>query len=103
MTEIAWFQQLRRGIILGTTLMTRFEELSRIQAAIEHGDEPELGWALEYCQMRLRIATRKDQAKYWRGIGRDVTNAVRSVAPQTDSECYGLWVLKKSLRLAVEN
>jgi len=59
--------------------MTRFKELARIQAAIEHKNESELRWAAEYCQMRLRVATRKDHAEYWRGVEREVT-ALRSVA-----------------------
>jgi hypothetical protein len=63
--------------------MTRFKELARIQAAIKHRNESELRWAIEYCQMRLRIATRKDHAKYWCGIERDVADALRSLAPPT--------------------
>ena len=47
--------------------MTRFKELARI-----HRSESELRWAVEYCQMRLRITTRKDHEKYWRGIQREV-------------------------------
>ena len=61
--------------------MTRFKELARIQAAIKQRNEPELRWAVEYCQMRLRIATRKDHARYWRSIERAVTDVLRSVAP----------------------
>ena len=63
--------------------MTRFKELARIQAAIRHRNESELRWAVEYCQMGLRIATRKDHAKYWRGIERDVTGALRSIGPHS--------------------
>ena len=58
--------------------MTRFKELARIQAAVKHRNESELRWAVEYCQMRLRIATRKDHDKYWRGIQREVMDALRS-------------------------
>jgi len=58
--------------------MTRFKELARIQAAIKHRNESELRWAVEYCQMRLRIATREDHEKYWRGIQREVTDALHS-------------------------
>ena len=63
--------------------MTRFKELARIQAAIKHRNESELRWAFDYCQMRLRIATRKDHAKYWRDIEREVMDALRSLAPST--------------------
>jgi hypothetical protein len=61
--------------------MTRFKELARIQAAVKHKNESELRWAVEYCHMRIRIATRKDHAKYWRGIEREVMDALRAVAP----------------------
>lgn len=80
LSVMACFQQLRGSIMLWTVLMTRFKELARIQAAINHKNEPELRWAVEYCQMRVRIATRKDHAKYWSGIERDVTDALRSLA-----------------------
>jgi hypothetical protein len=60
--------------------MTRFKELARIQAAIKHRNESELRWAVEYCQMRLRMATRKDHTKYWRNMEREVTNTLRSLA-----------------------
>ncbi len=63
--------------------MTRFKELRRIQAAIKYRNESELRWAVEYCQMRLRLATRKDHAKYWRGIKREVTKGLHSVAIPT--------------------
>jgi hypothetical protein len=44
---------------------TRFKELKRIEAAIEHRDGAELQWALGYCKMRLGIVPRKDHQKYW--------------------------------------
>jgi len=56
--------------------MTRFNELKRIESAIEHRDQPELRWAAGYCAMRLRIATRKDHQKYWRRIQRAVQVAI---------------------------
>jgi hypothetical protein len=61
--------------------MTRFKELSRIQAAIKHRNESELQWAAEYCQMRLRTAARKEHSKYWHGIQREVEDALRAIAP----------------------
>jgi len=63
--------------------MTRFKEFARIQAAIKYRDESELRWAAEYCQMRLRIVTRKDHTKHWRNIERDVTDTLRSLASPT--------------------
>ena len=38
--------------------MTRFKELRRIEAAIEHRNQAELRWAADYCRMRIRIAPR---------------------------------------------
>jgi iron uptake system EfeUOB component EfeO/EfeM len=67
----------------GATFMTRFKELARIQAAIKHRNESELQWAVEYCQMRLRIATRKDHTKHWRSIEREVKDALRTLAAPT--------------------
>ena len=61
--------------------MTRFKELARIRAAIKLRNEPELRWAVEYCQMRLKIATREDQVNYWRGIQHEVSDALHSTAP----------------------
>jgi len=58
--------------------MTRFKELARIQAAIRHRNESELRWAVEYCRMRERVATGKDDAKYWSSIEREVTNMLGS-------------------------
>jgi len=52
--------------------MTRFEELRRIQRAIEHKDQSDLRWALEYCEMRLSIATTKHTTSHWRKIARQV-------------------------------
>ena len=58
--------------------MTRFKELARIQAAIRVRNESELRWAVEYCRMRVYIAGGKDEAKYWHGIEREVTNMLGS-------------------------
>jgi hypothetical protein len=50
--------------------MTRFKELERIEAAIEHRNKSELHWALDYCRIRLQIAPRKEHTKYWHGSKR---------------------------------
>jgi len=52
--------------------MTRFNELRRIQRAIEHKDKADLRWALKYCAMRLRLATRKHHTSHWRKIAKQV-------------------------------
>jgi head-tail adaptor len=46
--------------------VTRFKELSRIEAAIENKDEPELKWALSDCKMRISIAFNKRHVQAWR-------------------------------------
>ena len=43
--------------------MTEFEELERIESAIESKNNPELQWAIEYCKMKVQNATRKDRLK----------------------------------------
>jgi len=68
-------------------LVGTLKELARVQAAIRHRDESELRWAVEYCRMKVRIATGKDDAKYWRGIEREVTNVLGSSSPD--------WVLSE--------
>ena len=49
--------------------MTRFKELRRIEHAIEHKDESELRWALDYCKLRRKLVTTvysmRKQEKYW--------------------------------------
>jgi hypothetical protein len=52
--------------------MTRFKELRRIQRAIEHKDKAGLRWALEYCEMRLSMATTKHATTHWRKIAKQV-------------------------------
>ncbi len=58
--------------------MTKFKELRRIQRAIENQDVMDLEWAANYCRTRIKIATKKDHAKYWRNILRDVESAISS-------------------------
>jgi hypothetical protein len=56
--------------------MTRFKELRRIEAAIEHRDEAQLRWAADYCRMRIRIAPTTRAAEHWRRIEQRVKAAV---------------------------
>ena len=60
--------------------MTRFKELRRIEAAIEHRNEKELRWALGYCTMRIdvagKVSTMKRQQSYWRRIEGKVRTAL---------------------------
>jgi hypothetical protein len=59
--------------------VTRFKELRRIEAAIQHKNRPELQWALRYCRMRLEIATRKEHEKGWRRIEKSVLRALEEL------------------------
>jgi hypothetical protein len=52
--------------------VTRFKELQRIEAAIKHKNAADLRWALDYCKMRLGIATRKEHVKQWQLIQKRV-------------------------------
>jgi hypothetical protein len=56
--------------------MTRFKELRRIEAAIEHKNKSDLEWALGYCKIRLQTAPRKDHQQHWRKIEKEVRNAL---------------------------
>ncbi len=58
--------------------MTRFKELERIEAAIEHNNKADLHGALDYCKMRLSIAPRKDHQKYWSKIEKRVRQALEA-------------------------
>jgi hypothetical protein len=58
--------------------MTRFKELKRIEAAIEHKNRADLQWALGYCKMRISITSRKDHHKYWTGVERKVRAALEN-------------------------
>jgi hypothetical protein len=64
--------------------MTRFKELSRIQAAIRHRNESELRWADDYCRMRVEIATLNKHKSYWKRIQRDVDHALRGLSVTED-------------------
>jgi hypothetical protein len=63
--------------------MTRFKELSRIERAIEHKNEIELRWALDYCAMRIELAgsvnAMRKQGKYWRQIEEKVREALNDL------------------------
>jgi hypothetical protein len=66
--------------------MTRFKELERIEAAIEHRDEAELRWAESYCPMRLGIASRKDHQKHWHNLQHKVAAVISELAEPSDSK-----------------
>ena len=62
--------------------MTKFKELKRIEIALEHENEAELQWALDYCTTRVKTAeivyTMRKQAAFWRKMERKVRSALES-------------------------
>jgi hypothetical protein len=52
--------------------VTRFKELRRIEAAIEYRHIVELRWALDYCEMRLRIARLQTHRSHWRKLAQQI-------------------------------
>jgi hypothetical protein len=56
--------------------MTRSKELRRIERAIEHQDHADLRWALDYCEMRLRLVSSKQGASYWRSLAKRIRAAL---------------------------
>jgi hypothetical protein len=66
--------------------MTRFNELRRIEKAIEHKDPSELRWAEWYCRMRIQVAVRKDHVRHWRELGGKVETALRELDANTTTE-----------------
>tara|TARA_R100001244_G_scaffold25113_2_gene25353 strand:- start:19211 stop:19405 length:195 start_codon:yes stop_codon:yes gene_type:complete len=45
--------------------MSRFKELTRVERAVNNGNEEELNWAKQYCEMRLRHVRMKKHQKQW--------------------------------------
>ena len=62
--------------------MTKFKELKRIERAIEHENQTELRWALDYCTMRVKTAetvyTMRKQAGFWCKMERKVRAVLES-------------------------
>jgi hypothetical protein len=71
--------------------MTRFKELKRIQAAIQHRAESELRWADEYCRMRVKSAVLNEHKSYWKGIQRNVDTALREACLTEDHITAHKW------------
>jgi len=55
--------------------MTRFNELRRIERAIEHRDANDLKWAQSYCEDRIRCANIKRAQDEWRRLLKRIVNA----------------------------
>ena len=66
--------------------MTRFKELRRIERAIEHQDQGDLRWALDYCQLRLRMTRTKQGASHWKNIEKRVQKRIPPYGFRTDSD-----------------
>jgi hypothetical protein len=57
--------------------VSRFSELTRIEAAIKNKSAKELEWSLWYCQMRQKLPTAlPSHVKYWAGIEALVKEAI---------------------------
>ena len=71
--------------------MTRFNELKRIQAAIQHRNESELRWADDYCRMRVRLAVLSKHKSYWKRIQRDIDRALQQLSVTVDYVTAHKW------------
>ena len=71
--------------------MTRFTELRRIQASIQHRNESELRWADDYCRMRVKTAILNKHKSYWKGVQRDVDRALRELSVTEDHISAHKW------------
>jgi len=57
--------------------MSRFSELTRIEAAIKNKSAKELEWSLWYCRMRQGLPSAlRAHVKYWGGIEEQVCQAM---------------------------
>jgi hypothetical protein len=57
--------------------MSRFSELTRIEAAIKNKSAKELEWSLWYCRMRQKLPTALPaHVKYWSGVEALVKEAI---------------------------
>jgi hypothetical protein len=63
--------------------MSRFSELTRIEAAIKNKSAKELEWSSWYCRMRQTIPSAlPSHVKYWRGVEEMVLAAMAPVAQE---------------------
>jgi len=66
--------------------MSRFSELTRIEAAIKNKSAKELEWSLWYCRMRQKLPTAlAAHVKYWSGVEALVKEAI---APPAAAKVY---------------
>jgi hypothetical protein len=63
--------------------MTRFKELRRIEAAIEHKNESELQWALRYCEARQGLA-KKTHSSFWYRVEKRIRAALTAIQQDSD-------------------
>jgi len=59
--------------------MTRFQELRRIERAIENLDRPDLEWSAQYCRLRLSLTRTKQGAAWWRHVAKQVEDALKQI------------------------
>jgi hypothetical protein len=66
--------------------MSRFSEVTRIEAAIKNKNVKELEWSLWYCRMRQAVpSARPADLKYWSGIEALVKE---TMAPPVEAKAY---------------
>jgi hypothetical protein len=67
--------------------MTRFKQLVRIEAALEHRNQPELRRALAYVRMRLSIQSPERQVSQWRRLDRQIVRSFDRLAGDAKRKC----------------
>ncbi|MGI9494408.1 MAG: hypothetical protein ACR2NK_00010 [Mariniblastus sp.] len=56
--------------------MTRFKQLKELGRAVKSGTQQDLQQAIDYCEMRLRLATMKHHTKHWRKLLEEAERAM---------------------------
>ena len=56
--------------------MTRFKQLKEYERAVKSGTRDDLQKAIDYCQLRISLATMKQHEKHWRNRLRDAEQAM---------------------------
>ena len=56
--------------------MTRFKQLKEYERAVKSGTRDDLQKAIDYCQLRISLATMKQHEKHWSNLLRDAERAM---------------------------
>lgn len=60
------YQRGATGSFVAGVFVTRFKQLKELRRAVKSGTKQELQHAIDYCEMRLRLSTKKHHTKHWR-------------------------------------